>query len=221
MYDTLLQLPLFQGMGRMDFSSILGKVKLHFVKYKAGDVIVKKGTLCEQLIFVVSGEITTCTPAVEGGRTLYTFSEHFDAPYVVEVQALLGLNTVYASTYTAASTVSVFIVSKDFVMKELGKHPIFRLNYMNLLSSRSQSLYGRLWRTCPDDMEGRIRCFILSHVEQASGQKRIKIKMVQLARILNDTRQNVSKALNAMQLEGLLTLHRGEIVVPDVSKLRY
>ena len=40
-----------------------------------------------------------------------------------------------------------------------------------------------------------------------------------LADILNDTRLSISKALNGMQEKGLLTLHRGEIVIPNVEKL--
>ena len=34
MFDTLLQLPLFQGLCHEDFTSILDKVKLHFIKHK-------------------------------------------------------------------------------------------------------------------------------------------------------------------------------------------
>ena len=43
MFDTLLQLPLFQGLAQEDFTNILGKVKLSFTKHKAGEVIVKAG----------------------------------------------------------------------------------------------------------------------------------------------------------------------------------
>ena len=32
MYDKLLQLPLFQGLGKNDFTQLLEKVKLHFHK---------------------------------------------------------------------------------------------------------------------------------------------------------------------------------------------
>lgn len=52
MYDTLLQLPLFQGLAHEDFTNILGKVKLHFTKHKVGETLVKKGTTCGQLIFL-------------------------------------------------------------------------------------------------------------------------------------------------------------------------
>ena len=35
MFDTLLQLPLFQGLAQEDFTNILGKVKLSFTKHKS------------------------------------------------------------------------------------------------------------------------------------------------------------------------------------------
>ena len=61
MFDTLLQLPLFQGLAQEDFTNILGKVKLNFTKHKAGEVIEKAGDTCSQLIFVLKGEISSCT----------------------------------------------------------------------------------------------------------------------------------------------------------------
>ena len=39
MFDTLIQLPLFQGLCHEDFTSMLDKVKLHFIKHKAGETI--------------------------------------------------------------------------------------------------------------------------------------------------------------------------------------
>ena len=47
----------------------------------------------------------------------------------------------------------------------------------------------------------------------------MKIKMENLAQILNETRLNVSKVLNQMQDEGLLALHRGEIEIPEAGYL--
>ena len=47
MFDTLLQLPLFQGLCHEDFTSILDKVKLHFIKHKAGETIIENGSPCK------------------------------------------------------------------------------------------------------------------------------------------------------------------------------
>ena len=58
MFDTLLQLPLFQGLCHEDFTSILDKVKLHFIKHKAGETIIGNGSPCKQLRFLLKGKVS-------------------------------------------------------------------------------------------------------------------------------------------------------------------
>ena len=192
MFDTLLQLPLFQGLAQEDFTNILGKVKLSFTKHKAGEVIA---------------------------NTSYSFTEYFQAPYVIEPQSLFGMSTSYVSAYTAQTETHTVSISKAFVMSELFKYDIFRLNYMNIISNRAQSLNSRLWAESTDNLEKRIGNFILTHIERPSGRKILKIKMEELAQVVNDTRMGVSRALNSMQEKGLLELHRGEMMIPDAEKL--
>ena len=205
MFDTLLQLPLFQGLAQEDFTNILGKVKLSFTKHKAGEVIVKAGDTCSQLIFVLKGEISSCTSSA---NTSYSFTE-----------SLFGMSTSYVSAYTAQTETHTVSISKAFVMSELFKYDIFRLNYMNIISNRAQSLNSRLWAESTDNLEKRIGNFILTHIERPSGRKILKIKMEELAQVVNDTRMGVSRALNSMQEKGLLELHRGEMMIPDAEKL--
>lgn len=216
MFDTLLQLPLFQGLAHEDFTCILEKVKLHFTKHKPGEVLVKRGTPCSQLMFILNGEVASSTSADD---ETYNFTEFFQAPYLIEPQSMFGMNTSFVSTYRAESEVNMVGISKAFVMKELFSYEIFRLNYMNIISNRTQTLYHRLWDKEPDDLEARIAYFIQNHTERPGGKKILKIKMEDLARIINEPRLGVSKALNGMQEKGWVELHRGEIVIPDAAKL--
>lgn len=142
MFDTLLQLPLFQGLCHEDFTSILDKVKLHFIKHKAGETIIKSGNPCTQLCFLLKGEISIVTNAKEN---IYTVIEQIEAPYLIEPQSLFGMNTNYASSYVAHTEVHTVCISKAFVLSDLFKYDIFRLNYMNIVSNRAQNLYSRLW----------------------------------------------------------------------------
>ncbi len=216
MYDTLLQLPLFQGLAQEDFTNILGKVKLHFTCHKAGETLIKAGTTCNRLLFVLKGNIAVSTLAFDHS---YCFTEYIQGPYLIEPQSLFGMNTSYVSTYTANTEVNTVEISKDFVFSDLFKYEIFRLNYMNIISNRVQTHCSRLWMGISDGLETRIKNFILSHLERASGEKVLKIKMEDLATITNDTRVNVSKALNNMQTEGLIKLHRGEIIITEAENL--
>lgn len=216
MFDTLLQLPLFQGLAQEDFTNILGKVKLNFTKHKAGEVIVKANEVCNKLIFVLKGEILSSTTSADAS---YSFSEYFQAPFLIEPQSLFGMNTSYVATYTTQTEANTVSINKAFVMNELFKYDIFRLNYMNIVSNRAQNLNNRIWIKTADSLEKQIGNFILTHIDRPIGRKILKIKMEELAQIVNDTRMGVSKALNSMQEKGVIELHRGEILIPDAEKL--
>lgn len=216
MFDTLLQLPLFQGLAQEDFTSILEKVKLSFTKYKAGETIVKAEEPCDRLIFILKGEVVSVSSSPD---TAYSIAESVQAPCVIEPYSLFGMNTSYVSNHIAQTEVHTVCVSKTCVMNELFRYDIFRLNYMNIISNRAQSLQKRLWAKAGKNLEERIAHFILTHTERPVGRKSIKIKMEELAHTLNDTRMGVSRALNSMQEKGLLELHRGEIVIPKAERL--
>ena len=104
-------------------------------------------------------------------------------------------------------------------MNEMFKYEIFRLNYLNIICNRAQTLQRRLRTPLAGDVKQRIIHFIANQAERPAGEKSLKIKMEELASICNETRMNVSKALNSLQNEGLVELHRGEIVVPRLELL--
>ena len=216
MFDTLLQLPLFQGLCNEDFTSILEKVKLHFIKHKPGETIIENGSACTQLCFLLKGEVSIVT---NSPQNIYTVIEQMEAPYLIEPQSLFGMSTHYTSSYIAHTEAHTVSISKAFVLSDLFKYDIFRLNYMNIVSNRAQNLYSRLWEEPAQDLKNKIIRFFLLHCEKTQGEKIFKVKMDDLARYLDDTRLNTSKALNELQDNGVLELRRKEILIPDAVKL--
>ncbi len=217
MYDTLLQLPLFQGLAKNDFTSILDKVKIHFLKRKAGDTVALGGEDCRELVFLLNGSLVSKTSDRD---ELYTFYEAINAPFLIEPYSLFGWSTKYVSTYTALTACNLVTIEKAYLLSELNNYEIIRLNYLNILSNRAQNLHDRLWTNLPESLHDRIVECILLHSYVPGGEKRLKIKMDDLAKLLSSTRIRVSKALNEMQDKHWLTLHRGEIRIPDISLLK-
>ncbi len=217
MYDTLLQLPLFQGLAKNDFTSILDKVKIHFLKRKAGDTVALGGEDCRELVFLLNGSLVSKTSDRD---ELYTFYEAINAPFLIEPYSLFGWSTKYVSTYTALTACNLVTIEKAYLLSELNNYEIIRLNYLNILSNRAQNLHDRLWTNLPESLHDRIVEFILLHSYVPGGEKRLKVKMDDLAKLLSSTRIRVSKALNEMQDKHWLTLHRGEIRIPDISLLK-
>ncbi|MBO4984117.1 MAG: Crp/Fnr family transcriptional regulator [Bacteroides sp.] len=216
MFETLLQLPLFQGMTEEDLTSILGKVKLHFTKYKPGEYLLKAGTTCNRFEFLLRGEVAAITTAPHNKFCVF---EYFQAPHVLEPYSLFGMETCFGADYIAVDEVHTVSIDKSFILGELFKYEIFRLSYTNLLCNRAQQLNKRIWSKAGAQTEKRIAAFILHHVERPAGKKIIKIKMEELAGQINVTRLSVSKALNDLEEKGVIELHRGEIIVPEAKLL--
>lgn len=128
------------------------------------------------------------------------------------------MNTNYASSYVAHTEVHTVCISKAFVLSDLFRYDIFRLNYMNIVSNRAQNLYSRLWDEPTLDLKAKLSVSFC-HIAKNRKEKTFKVKMDDLARCLDDTRLNISKTLNELQDNGLIELHRKEILIPDAQKL--
>ena len=115
--------------------------------------------------------------------------------------------------------VNIVSIEKKFILSELNKYDIFRLNYLNIISNRSQILQDRLLNKKTNSIEEKVINFFLYHAEKSTGKKLLKIKMEDFATLLNDTRLYVSKVLNELQEMGLLVLRRKEIEIPEISLL--
>lgn len=96
---------------------------------------------------------------------------------------------------------------------------VFRLNMLNLLATESQRLHHNQWRQAPRNLRERITRFFFSRCLYPAGPKTFNILMRQLADELNDSRLDISVALNEMQADGLLTLHRGRIEISSLERL--
>ena len=216
MYDKLLQLPLFQGLCKSDFTNILEKVKLHFHKYNKGSRVVKQGDTCNQLIFILGGQIMS--EAIDEGH-LYVLNEILDSPSIIEPYSLFGMHTHYTASYWAATDIHVLSIDKSYILSQLTKYEIFNLNYLNMLSNRAQTVYYKLWNTHIGNTQEKIANFLQLRCSVPMGTKTLSIKMEDLAQLIDDTRINVSKILNDWQNKKLIKLSRKKIIINDLKAL--
>ena len=216
MYDTLLSLPLFQGMSQFDFNSLLQKIRLDFVRYEEGGTIISESERCKSFAFLINGSVESSRSAMDGNLT---FMEKIDTPCLIEPYSMFGRAGSYLRTYTALAPCSFLMVDKQYIYTELGKYNICRMNLLNILSGRVQQLDSHVWGMEGLNLRGRIICFIKGLSDIQTGSKRLCINMNDLATLMDATRLNVSRELNALEAEGLISLRRKEILVPALENL--
>lgn len=216
MYDTLLQLPLFQGMSKAELSDVIERVRLGFQKVDAGETLFYQGDVCDKLVFVLSGEVEAETIASCGK---FSFVERYNRIMVIEPYSLFGMQPCFKSTYRTVGDVSLLALDKRYIYSVLYQYEVFRINLLNLLSSRAEQLYDKVWEISAQELEGRLINFVYSLCATMYGPKTLRVKMEDLACLLDDTRLNVSNVLNKWRKEGLIAMCRKEFVFYDMEKL--
>ena len=215
-YDQLLQFSLFQGMSRADLMEVVTHTKFGFSKLAAGKTVVKEGNDCKQLFFLTNGTIECETQ--NDDRTCRVV-ESISAPYTLQPERLFGLTQRYTSTFKTITPCNLITLDKQEVLLLLETQLVFRLNMLNLLAADAQRLSHRAWRSFPKSLRERIIRFFFSRCIYPAGPKTFYILMQQLGHELNDSRLDISRALNEMQSDKLINLHRGRIEIPTLEQL--
>ena len=215
-YEKLLLFPLFQGMSRDDLEQVAGHTRFGFSKIKQGSTIVAEGDDCRQLFFLVNGTLRVETTADDRG---YMVVEQLEAPVILQPEVVFGYTQRYTHTFVSQTDANFIIVGKDEILRLSEEFLVFRLNLLNMFATQTQKTSRLLWQHVPDSLEDRIVRFFAQHCLYPAGPKVFYILMNRLASELNDSRLDVSRALNALQRNGKIVLRRGRVEIPQMERL--
>ena len=151
MYERIMSLPLFKGVGKEHVSSFLEKTSLTFKNFCSGDLIVGIGDDIRTLRFLLSGSVGVMTPVFADGVSV-DFSLKNDV--VIGADRLFGINTRSESEIYALESVSVMEFSKEKYMALLRSDPIYLINFANSLSMKSQTVADKLRNVTENSLEG-------------------------------------------------------------------
>jgi CRP-like cAMP-binding protein len=161
--------------------------------------VIKENESCDRLYFLLNGTLDAESSADDHS---YRFIEEVNAPEVLQPERLFGLHQRFTKNFICKTEVNLMTLEKGEVMKLSEEFGIFRLNLLNIISAQSQKLSRRPWQRVPQDIEHRITRFLESHCDRPAGPKTIYIRMADLARELNESRLDVSRALNRLSRQG-------------------
>ncbi|MBP5356237.1 MAG: Crp/Fnr family transcriptional regulator [Prevotella sp.] len=215
-FEKLLMLPLFQGMSSSEITSVAGKTKFAFHRVAKGKKVVSEGDPCQNLLFLLEGSLQVTSRADDNS---YSMVEELAAPDVIQPERIFGLTQRYSKTFVALTECRLVSVSKAEMLRLSEEHMIFQLNLLNIISTQSQRITHQPWRVRPQGIRNKIIRFVETHSMRPAGEKTLNIKMETLATHIAESRLNVSRELNAMQQEGLISITRGIIRVPALEKL--
>ena len=215
-YDRLLQFPLFQGMSRDDLEIVAGHTRFGFLKVAAGRQVIRAGDPCTHLHFLINGTLKIESYSDD---SRYSVTEQMTSPYILQQECIFGYFQRYTRNFYALTDVNFLTLDKEEVVRLSEDFLVFRLNLINHFATQTQKLIQLQWRRSPQSLRERIARFFFQHSVYPAGHKTFHILMERLAEEVNDSRLDVSRALNLMKKDGMIELHRGRIEIPQLERL--
>ena len=216
-YQTLMQLPLFQGVSRAKLLELVEKTRFHFLKYEDGEKVASRATSCTHLKFLLSGNIRCELSTFDGKVKL---SQTLHAPDILAPDHLFGRSTHYPADYYAEGQVGLMQIDKATFMNFMQEEPIFLINLLNILSRRSQKSKESLLSMSNGDLRERLAFWVLNLTSRNATNIRINARQRDLYSYFGVQRTALLNTLAEMKQEKLIDYTVNEVNILDRRALR-
>lgn len=216
MYEQLLNLPLLRGVSISRITEVVGKTKLHFLKFLPDEVITRAGEPCHYITFVISGSVRV---VIENRDKRFSVSQTLKAPDVYSPEFLFGKAPYYPCDVIALEPTGILKVAKGDYLDLMQSDKVLMLNFLNVLSRNAQKGVEGILSLTQGSLQERIAYWIIA-LSQASGTDiRLTARHRDLYTILGVPRSSLIAALDDLREQGVLTYVPGEITVLSRKRL--
>lgn len=212
MFELLMNLPLFRGASHTRLAQTVGEAKFHFLKYPAGETIIRAGDPCTHLTFVISGSVRS-TIVNNTGR--FAVGQTLTAPAVIAPDFLFGRSTSYPCTVDALETTGILKISKADYIKILYSDQVYMFNYLNTLSVNAQKSMVGILSLTGGAIDERIAFWIIALSQPGGSDIRLTCRARDLCSLFGVQRATFDAALNEMKSKGLLEFTNKELQIKD------
>lgn len=208
MYEMLMELPLFKGIGFNRLSEIVGTTRFHFLKFNDGETIVEAGEPCTHIKFVISGAARLTTV---NSTARMKISQTVSAPDVISPDFLFGKFTNHPATAVAIGPTGILQIEKLEYLKILHSDNVFLINFLNTLSIDAQkSVIGVLALT-NGSLEERISFWVVALTQRGSTDIALQCRQRDFYSLFGVQRSSFISTLESMRDRGLVEFDQREI----------
>lgn len=214
--DKLFQIPLFRDLPQNIKLSALEK--LDFVVYTAEkkEVVVTQGTCCNKLFVLLEGKLRTDIIDGLGNEVMI---EYIIAPRTFATPHLFSSNNTLPATFTALEDSVLLMATKESTFKLISQDSQVLHNFFCISGNCNICTVSRLNTLSRKTVRERFIVYLMEHKKKDSLTVHIMHTQSQLAEYLNVTRPALSKEINKMIKEGLITMEGKKIGIVDLVAL--
>lgn len=215
-YSILSNAPLFKGLSTSHIETLLSGVPHRVKKFQAGSLISQSGEPVNSLMVVISG-VVKGEMVDYAGRVIKI--EDIPAPGALASAFMFGNRNRFPVNVIAVSDGELLSVEKPDFLKLLVRNEIILVNFLDMISNRSQFLSEKIKFLNFKTIKGKLAHYIL----QKAGKERVSVHMDmtqnELADFFGVARPSVARALGELEDEGYLEAKGKNIKIIDKKGL--
>lgn len=199
------------------------KAPLDFIKQQksvnnisapAGTIICNTGDQCQNLIFLIEGQVRVYRPA-EDGRSITLYHIEAGESCILTTSCILNDASFPAIAEVEKDAIGLVIPASE-VHIWLKEHPIWQSYILNLLSQRMGDLISLVDALAFKNLDARLGKWLLKHAQK---QPEIQTTHQFIADELASSREVISRLLKELERDQLITLSRGKITIVNIERV--
>jgi CRP/FNR family transcriptional regulator, cyclic AMP receptor protein len=217
--EFLAQIPLFKDAPARALD--LAREAAQHRKYGPNSVIFQEGEPGEALYILESGLVKLSKVDLDGHEK--TLAILRPPEFFGEMTLLTQLN--HSATAISLTKASVYMLFEDDFFKLMNAYSTFSLSVTSTLASRLRGMYDEAQILSFKDAQGRIAYVLLrlynnGFIEFAdSGLALVRLTHQDIASLAGTSRETVTRALKALESEGVIATRPKEVIINDPEGL--
>ncbi len=215
-YSLLSDSPLFNGINRDNIELIFSTVPYRTRKYQTGLTIVQSGEEVNSLIIVLSGSVKGVM-ADYSGRVIKI--EDINAPGSLAAAFIFGNMNKYPVTVIAVTEAELLFIERSDFLKILMKNDNLLINFLNMISNRSQFLSEKIKFLNFKTIKGKLANLILQKVAKDGNSANLGMTQNDLADFFGVARPSIARAISELEKDGFIEAKGRNVIIIDKEGL--
>ena len=201
-----------RGCYYLTLKQVISEVSHRVRKFQEGSVISQSGEHVNSLMIVLSG-VVKGEMVDYAGRVIKI--EDIPAPGAIASAFMFGHRNRFPVNVVAVSDGELFMIDKREFLKLLMKNDIILVNFLDMISNRSQFLSEKIKFLNFKTIKGKLAYYILQKAGKNRSSFMLDTTQNELADFFGVARPSIGRSLGEMELEGYIEARGKNIKILD------
>lgn len=211
----LYKIPLFRNLPLNIKDVLLDKLDYTVKEFARGEIVARQDTPCNHLMVLLKGELEVNIIDAAGSKVKV---ENLCAPRAFATPHLFSENNIFPATFFAKEEVVLFKATRESFFKLISGEPDILKSFLAITGNCNHCTVTRLRILSFKGIRTRFIYYLLEH-RRDENTAVLEHNQVELAEYLGVSRPALSKEINALIKECLISVDRKEVKLLNMGGL--